>query len=294
MYWMEMTEADRERAARLIGAIDAGERRFFEHPEKNPDFERAVCALMCGDAGALLACVYDGKLRFTVAFEDDLPECAGQETGTLLKTLVDGEALDAILWCRNENAKLRAAVEAMFRVKPNYESREMSVSKAEFAVWKAPRLPAGIEIAGYDPARLTDYLLLLERAMAHMIAPGATPFLDGREHFSREFPECAAQNRFHALWAADALAGVCFSGGGEIDTLALDEAYRRRGAGYALLHAALAGAFGNRNGDMCLYVVDQNTNALGFYRHTGMRETGHCARYFITRAGVSGDENGGI
>lgn len=294
MYWREMTEVDRETAARFIGTVDAGERWVFEHPERNPAFERTVCARMCGDAGALSACVYAGKLRFTVAFEDDLPECAGPETGTLLKALIMEEGLDAVFWCRNENAKLRATVEATFRVKPNYESREMRVSKAEFAAWKAPRLPAGMEIAGYDPARLTDYLLLLERAMAHVIAPGTTPFLDGRDHFSREFPEHAAQNRFHALLAEDALAGVCFSGGGEIDTLALDEAYRRRGAGYALLHAALAGAFENRDGDMCLYVVDQNTNALGFYRHIGMRETGHCARYFITHAAVSAGGNGGI
>ncbi len=289
-----MLDSDRATAARLIGTIDSGERRFFEAPEKIQAFERAVCARMCGDAGALFACVYAGKLRFTVAFADDLPACAETETGTLLRTLVAENGLDAVVWCRSENARLRAAVENAFRVKSDYGSREMSVSRAEFAAWKAPRLPAGMEIAGYDPARLTDYLLLLERAMAHVIAPGTTPFLDGREQFSREFPERAAQNRFHALWAEDALAGVCFSGGGEIDTLALDEAYRRRGAGYALLHAALAGAFGNRDGDMCLYVVDQNTNALGFYRHTGMRETGHSARYFIARAPVSGGGNSGI
>ena len=170
----------------------------------------------------------------------------------------------------------------------------MSVSKAEFADWKQPRLPGGMEIAGYDPALLTDYLRLLERAMAHVIAPGTTPYLAARNDFAVEFPELAAQNRFHALWAEGALAGACFSRGGELDTIALDEKFRGRGAGYALLHAGLAGAFGNWDGDMRLFVVDQNPGALGFYRHETMRETGHSARYFITYAAVSPDHTGGI
>ena len=123
MYFREMIDADRERAAGLIGTIDTSERWFFEHPEKNPDFERAVCALMCGDAGALFACIYAGKPRFTIAFEEDLPECAAEEMGKLLKELVAREKRDAVLWCRNENKHLRAVVEAAFQVKTNYESR---------------------------------------------------------------------------------------------------------------------------------------------------------------------------
>lgn len=283
MYWREMAEADKELAARLIGTIDAGERWVFEHPERNPDFERAVCARMCGAQGALFGCVYAGKLRFTIAFEDDLPEGAEEETEQLLGALVAKEPLDAVIWCRNENARLRRAIEAMFQVKPNYESREMSVSKAEFADWKPPRLPKPMRIEGYDPNLLGDYLQLLERAMAHLIPPGTTPYLDARDYYEREFAKIAPENRFHALWADGALAGVCFSWGGEVSTLALDAAHRRRGAGYALLHAGIAGAFGNRDGDLCLYVVDQNPDALGFYRHVSMRETGHCARYLVKR-----------
>jgi GNAT superfamily N-acetyltransferase len=280
-----MPDSGKDLAARLIGTIDSGERGLFEHPEKNPDYERTVCALMCGVDGALFACVYAGKLRLDIAFEGDLPECAAEETGKLLKKLVAKEKRDAVIWCRNENARLRDVIEAEFHVKPNYMSREMSVSKAEFARWKEPYLPADMKIAGFDPALLTDYLLLLERAMAHVIEPGTTPYLGDRAFYSREFPALAAQNRFHALWAEDELAGACFSRDGELDTIALDENFRGRGAGYTLLHAGLAGAFGRWDGDMRLYVVDQNP-ALGFYRHINMRETGHCARYFVKSGAV--------
>lgn len=281
MYWREMAETDRERAARLIGTVDTGERGLFEHPAESPDFERAVRVQMGAEDGALFACAYAGRLRFTIAFENDLPECAAEETGTLLKALVAREKRNAVFWLRNENANLRAVIEDAFHAKPDYESREMSVSKAQFANWSQPRLPAGMRIAGYDPALLKEYLALLERAMAHVIAPGTTPYLDSRDSFADEFPEIAARNRFHALWAEGALAGVCFSRDRELDTIALDKPYRRRGAGYALLHAGLAGAFGRMDGDIRLYVVDQNAEALGFYRHIGMRETGHCARYQV-------------
>jgi GNAT superfamily N-acetyltransferase len=281
MSYREILGRDREKAAQLISKIDTGERQFFECPEKNPDFERAVCARMCGDAGALFACIYAGKLRITIAFEDDLPECAAEETEILLKELIAREKRDAAFWLRNENIRLRAVVEAAFHTKSDYQSREMSVSKVEFTNWKEPHLLAGMRIAGYDPALLTDYLLLLERAMAHVIAPGTTPYLDARNDFAIGIPELAAQNRFHALWAEDVLAGVCFSRGRELDTIALNEPYRRRGGGYALLHAGLAGAFENVDGDIRLYVVDENAKALGFYRHIGMRETGHSARYTV-------------
>lgn len=288
-----MGDSDRAAAARLIGTVDAGERRLFERAQEYPAFERAVCAQVC-EGGALFACVYAGKPRFTVAFEGDLPACAAEETGTLLKALVAREKRDAVVWCRSENANLRIVVEDAFQARSDYGSREMRVSKADFSDWKEPRLPADMGIAGYDPALLMDYLRLLERAMAHVIAPGTTPFVDGRNGFAREFPVLAARKRFHSLWAEGALAGVCFSRDGELDTIALDEKFRRRGAGYALLHAGLAGAFGNRDGDVCLYVVDQNTNALGFYRHVGMRETGHSARYLVTYAAVSPGPAGGI
>lgn len=183
MYWREMAESDRQLAARLIGTIDAGERWVFEYPARNPDFERPVRALMCGGEGALSACVYAGKLHVSIAFDQDLPVCAEKETERLLSELVAAEDCDAVFWCRNENARLRDAIEAAFGVAPDYQSREMSVSKAEFARWKYPRLPAGMRIAGYDPDHLGDYLALLERAMAHVIAPGTTPYLNARDWF---------------------------------------------------------------------------------------------------------------
>jgi hypothetical protein len=58
-----MSEADRPLAARLIGTIDAGERGLFESAAGDPDFERAVCARMCGADGALFACVAAHECR---------------------------------------------------------------------------------------------------------------------------------------------------------------------------------------------------------------------------------------
>ncbi len=279
MDWREMIASDKERAAQLIGMVDAGERWIFEHPEKNPDLERVVCKMVCAGDGALHMCVYAGKLHGAIAFKDDLPMQSAAQTEVLIKDLIMREKREAVLCVRHENVRLRSVVEAAFGEKADYEAREMSVSKAEFACWKAPQCPADMKIAGYDSALLTAYLALLDRAMAHVIAPGTTPFQDKRAYYADEFPIYASENRFHALWAGNALAGVCYSWGGELSILALDAPHRRRGAGYALLHAGLAGAFGNRDGDICLYVVDSNPNALAFYRHIGMRETGHCALY---------------
>lgn len=92
------------------------------------------------------------------------------------------------------------------------------------------------------------------------------------------------QNRFHSLWYGEALAGICFSDGGEVDTLMVDVNYRNKGLGYYLLFVALQNAFLHRDGDICLYVVDHNPNAYEFYKRTGMRVTGHSARYFINRS----------
>lgn len=288
--WSDLTDDYKSVCAELIGMIDSGERWIFEHSDRDSDFKGLICNKMLkadSELGILSACYYRNGLRICIAFERDIPDLAEKETVALLREIVKSTELDSFIWCRNENEKLRKLISNEFKVPLNYASREMSVAKNEFLEWGTPTLPQGFTLNGYNIARHESYINLLERAMSHITRPNTTPYLDRSEHLKERFISLDKENRFHALWYSEAPVGICFSCGGEIDTLAVDENYRRQGLGYYLLFVALQNAFLYREGDMCLYVVDRNPNAYEFYMRTGMRVTGHSARYYISRSEVN-------
>lgn len=184
---------------------------------------------------------------------------------------------------QNENIKLREAIENTFQVTLNYASHEMCIGKEAFKGWKTPILSQPYTLCGFDAAKHDKYINLLERGMRHVSVPGTTPYLDNCDNLKQSFAELQKENRFHALWFGDTLAGICYSDGGEIDRLAVDEKHRFKGLGYYLLYNALQNAFLYIDGNICLYVVDQNPQAFEFYKRCGIQVTGHSARYSISK-----------
>ena len=65
------------------------------------------------------------------------------------------------------------------------------------------------------------------------------------------------------------IVGFSGLGAGQLEMLFIDNDYRGRGVGSALLHAALA-----RYPSLTVDVNEQNEQALGFYRHHGFVVTG--------------------
>lgn len=289
MKWQDITEIQRQSAAGLIGTIDSGERWIFENGEKDSNFHRFVCnktfVTEC-DLGIISAAHYGDDQHISIAFKNDMPDEAEMATAKLLSDTVEATALNTYIWCRNENIKLRKIIEDTFSVSLNYASHEMSVTKKEITSWEIPELPGGYNVCGFEERHHGNYIDLLEKAMAHVSQPGTTPYRDGYEFLKTHFTELGKENRFHALWFGGELAGLCYSDGGEIDHLAVDEQHRRKGLGYYLLYTAVKNAFLYREGNICLYVVDQNPSAFEFYKRCGMGVTGHSARYFIEKANI--------
>lgn len=70
----------------------------------------------------------------------------------------------------------------------------------------------------------------------------------------------------------------------ELLTLAVVPAARRRGAGRALLAAAMTEAARNGAAAMFLEVAEDNAAAIALYRAAGFRETGRRPRYYLRGA----------
>ncbi len=286
MEWQDLNHGYQQRAAELIGTIDSGERWIFEHSDKDSDFRAFVCnKILDADngIGVISAAIYREHLRISIAFQDDLPVKAEEITAQLLLDTVKSTEQNTYFWCKNENTNLRRIIENTFQVSLDYASHEMSISKIGFSAWKAPYLPLPYHICSYDASRHDEYIQLLEQAMRHVSPPGTTPYLNRSESLKSFFTTLDQEKRFHAMIADTALVGVCYSEGGEINTLAIDQQHRGKGLGYALLYTAIQNAFSYREGDICLYVVDHNPGAFEFYKRCGMSEAGHSARYFIDR-----------
>lgn len=289
MKWQDMLDEHKQEAAELIGTIDSGERWIFEHSEKDSDFHEFVCnktLVMENVFGIISAAYYRDCQRISIAFNVDLPRQSDAEeiTAETLTNIVKGTELNTFIWCKNENKNLRRIIEDTFDVELNYASHEMCISKAQFKDLKSPTLPSLYRVCGFDATRHDEYINLLEQGMKHVSQAGTTPYLDRSDSLKLHFAERQRENRFHAIWCSNIFVGICYSDGGEIDTLVVNENHRCKGIGYYLLYIALQNAFIYHDGDICLYVVDHNRDAFEFYKRCGMRVTGHSARYFIDRS----------
>lgn len=283
--WKSMTKQDRQRAADLIGTIDAGERFLFEHGEADPAFKGLLCNRMLVNpdlTGVFSACAYGNGIHISIAFDNDeqLQGAFYQATAELLREVAMSSDREISLWCRSENDTVRKLIEQVTRVQPNYGSFELSVRSLEFAAWNAPILSNGYSARRYEPCRHTEYIRLLEEAMAHVSAPNTTPYWDQTDQLKKRFLQLEEAGRFHALWQGDRLAGLCYSDGAEVDTLAVGSCFRRQGLGYFLLLQALCDVFAAGEEQARLYVVDQNPDALAFYQKSGMQITAHSVRYY--------------
>jgi ribosomal-protein-alanine N-acetyltransferase len=124
-----------------------------------------------------------------------------------------------------------------------------------------------------------------------------------REDFSRPWSD----DEFAALLGQDAVFGYAArevgngraglagfvlarlaAGEGEILTVAVARAHRRRGVGWQLMDAVLRHLHGQRAEALFLEVDETNLAAIALYRRLGFREVGKRPRYYQSAQGASG------
>ncbi|WP_167958001.1 GNAT family N-acetyltransferase [Anaerosporobacter faecicola] len=286
MNWIDISEEYTLQVAQLIGMIDAGERRMYEYGEQDEEFHGFLCNKMLVNEketviGVISAQNYSDYLHISVCFKEDLPTEAYDVTRVLLCELISAASGNTRIWSRRENVNLISLLYDMYQVKPDFASREMSISKKEFKKWERPSILSDYVMREYEAEHHMDYINLLDINMWHVTEPGTHPYLDDAKYLETYFHELSLQKRFHALWKQERLIGICYTDGREIDTIVVDEMERGKDLGYYLLYTGLESVFKNNEYDLFLYVVDGNNNALGFYQHCGMRCTAHSVRICV-------------
>jgi len=255
-------------AAALIGRIDSGERSVF------CDFvntDRQIESRFFGE-GVFFACMFEGKLRMHIAFEEDTDEFTDEIAALVRSSLKKAGRTSCVLWIRNENRKLIAFLKEAFHIaaERDYASIEFIMRRENFR----PAENETLEVRPYEKKRLFTYLDMLDRSMTYTSPrPG---FRDDARYHRKLFAKLAKTDAFEAFWKDGELVGLHWRNNAEIDVVSVADGHQRRGYGSIILTRAIESVFKHTDAPYArLYAVDWNTKGQSFYKKYGMEENGH-------------------
>ncbi|MCK9252860.1 MAG: GNAT family N-acetyltransferase [Eubacteriales bacterium] len=264
-------------AARLMAAVDRGERWIFDGAPGSADFGGQVIKqyFIRGDTwGVFHACLFRGHLRLQIGFSPDLP--AGEEDGLigLIRQARCQAPGPASLWYPPENSRL----DRLIRHDLPWPVHGHKTHELAFDTRPAlpPVLTPDLAFVSYDSTWLEAVCRLLDQALSHTFAdPEDALFSRDKEKHDAEWLDLAQAGACRLLVGKGVLAGFVARKGAEIDLMAVAPDRQGRGLGRILLQQARADILREQAGEPHLYCLDSNTGALRFYLREGMRVTGH-------------------
>lgn len=239
-------------------------------------------------AGSFFSCIYGGKLRIHVVFNEDV-ECFDEDIFALItKSMDEAKVTQGKIWLKNKNERLISIIGDRFQMKPDsepffYDSTEYVMRRDKFNKRFEDSV---LEAKPYEETHIDQYLELLNDAMSFFIPP--EDFVNKKEHYLHAFEHLNEKRAFEAFWKDDRLVGLYWLGGTEVDTMGVSSAFQRRGYGEMILTRAIENVFlQNPNAEYAvLYAVGWNAKAQSFYKKYGMEVNGQYRVPYVDEAAV--------
>jgi GNAT superfamily N-acetyltransferase len=222
--------------------------------------------------GSFFSCVYQGKLRIHLVFNELTEEFDQEECDLIADSFRASGLSHGQIWLNGDDKKLIALVDERFRLEPDseqffYHSVEYIMSRDCFDKRFDDTV---LEARHYEEECIDQYLELLNDSMSFFIPP--EDFVSQKDKYLREFKELQEKGAFEAFWKDDQLVGLYWLCGTEVDTIGVSSDFQRLGYGSMILTRAIERVFAQNPAAeyAVLYAVGWNAKAQQFYRKYGM------------------------
>ena len=274
------------KASGLIATIDQGEKWIFEGAQGSDDFGGFIERLYftCGDTfGTYSECIFNGNLRIQVGFNTDMPEELSNELLSLIKNARQKVNTSTSIWYVPKNKRLD---EFLFNNLPwkgrGHKTHEFKALREDFETVECA-LPKRVKIVPFQEKYTIDTCIMLDKSLAHVFEdPNEGIFLKNQHNLSKEWTEKAKTGQCCVMLDNNSVIGAYILKGSEIDFMAIAMNQQGKGLGKQLLLYAVKHIFETFKDVPYLYCIDENTEALRFYKNVGMKVSGHAGCIFLT------------
>ncbi len=224
------------------------------------------------DNGLFAYYLQEGRAQIYVSFVGDASERGLEALAACWDARLNA---GATLHINRENQALYEYVLHQFQRAPVRQTRQMALSRENFEEYLSSHLDDRVNITGFRPDHMQQYLLLFERRLPH-----AREEMDA-EALAADWAQRGGAGRFLTLIAQDAPVGFACLSQDAVDLLVLPPEYPYQDLGDALVAEAAARIFDAVEVQCTVRIDSQDEAALAALRRLRFLQAGHEAVFIL-------------